>query len=102
MADDAGLIVGRSGESGSMRSLRSVTNPQPPTPNPYLSDSNNATWYLLRYEEDFTPPKPGAPALPVPPEIDGPLAYDPARHVLELLPKTPEEPVRPLPGLAVD
>ncbi len=67
-------------------------------------DANNATWYLLRYEEDFTPPRPGVPALKVPPEIDIHLAYDPARHVLELLPEPvpPDDPVRPLPGLAVD
>ncbi len=64
-------------------------------------DSNNATWYLLRYEEDFTPP-PGASAADVAPEIHGPLSYDPARHVLELLPAAPVDPVRPLSGLAVD
>lgn len=67
-------------------------------------DANNATWYLLRYAEDFVPPgpRPGAGASEVPPELDVALVYDPARHVLELRPSPPTSPLRPLPGIAVD
>ncbi len=68
-------------------------------------DSNNATWYMLRYATDFTPRKPGprdvAPPQMVPPEATT-LFYDASRHVLELLPLKSVTELAPPPGLAVD
>lgn len=73
-------------------------------------DANEATWYVVRYEEDFLAPKPfaGDPNAPFAadsyPWLSDTLFYDRARHVLELLPKPldPRHAVRPPPGLAVD
>jgi len=68
-------------------------------------DSNNATWYMLRYATDFTPRMPGpgdvAPPQMVPPEAPT-LFYDASRHVLELLPVKSVTELAPPPGLAVD
>jgi phage tail-like protein len=69
-------------------------------------DANNATWYVLRYEEDFLGPgDPNAPfAAESRPWLEDTAFYDAARHVLELLPEPldPRRAVRPPPGLAVD
>jgi phage tail-like protein len=65
-------------------------------------DANNATWYLLRYPEDFDPRHPIAAARRYPPHLDATLFYDDVRHVLELLPKRVEGELKPLPGVAVD
>jgi phage tail-like protein len=65
-------------------------------------DANNATWYLLRYAMDFTPRAPKPLTDPVPPQLDPTLFYDEQRHVLELLPKVPQQERQPLPGIAVD
>lgn len=59
-------------------------------------NANNATWYMLRYPEHFTP---GDPAEP--PWLEPTLFYDDARGVLELLPVPLEREIRPLAGLAV-
>ena len=68
-------------------------------------DSNNATWYMLRYATDFSPRTPGpgdvAPPQMVPPEAPT-LFYDASRHVLELLPVKSVTELAPPPGLAVD
>src|ERR1700722_6617600 len=68
-------------------------------------DSNNATWYMLRYATDFTPRAPSAND-PAPPQFvpaSGPaLFYDDGRNVLELLPLKPAQALAPLPGFAVD
>ncbi len=66
-------------------------------------DSNNATWYLLRYPENFRSAPPG-PHDPTRPLLDPTLFYDDARGVLELLPAPAAEgeAVEPLPGVAVD
>src|SRR4051812_599825 len=64
-------------------------------------DSNNATWYVLRYERDFVPRVP-APQDPTMPCLDDELFYDPGRHVLELLPDPSGVRAEPLPGIAVD
>jgi phage tail-like protein len=66
-------------------------------------NTNDATWYVLRYARDFVPPVP----LPVPerwrfPELDPTLLFDGRRHVLELRPARAATEVEPLPGLAVD
>src|SRR5687767_5703678 len=65
-------------------------------------DANNATWYLLRYAEDFDPHHPIARARPYPPHLGASLFYDDARYVLELLSKRIERELSPLSGLAVD
>lgn len=73
-------------------------------------DANEATWFVVRYEEDFLAPDPfaGDPSAPFAadsyPWLADTLFYDRARHVLELLPKPvdPRRAVRPPPGLAVD
>lgn len=71
-------------------------------------DANDATWYVLRYREDFharagEPLGPGAPfGLPSAPWLDAALLYDEARGVLELQPQAPELEVLPVPGIAVD
>ncbi len=73
-------------------------------------DANDATWYVLRYPEDFLP-RAGAANDEADPFDDEPspfhedtLLYDPARHVLELQPEPlpPQRKMRPLRGLAVD
>lgn len=68
-------------------------------------DSNNATWYMLRYATDFTPRAPSANDL-APPQFvpaSGPaLFYDDGRNVLELLPLKPAQALAPLPGFVVD
>ena len=64
-------------------------------------DSNNATWYVLRYERDFVPRTP-APARTDIPSLGSELFYDPGRHVLELLPEPAGAGVDPPAGLAVD
>jgi phage tail-like protein len=65
-------------------------------------DSNNATWYVLRYAADFTPrTDPTIPAW-MSPALDPTVFYDADRHVLELLPGTPATEAEPLPGIAVD
>lgn len=73
-------------------------------------DANEATWYVVRYEEDFLAPVPfaGDPNAPFGadsyPWLSDTVFYDRARHVLELLPEPldPRRAVRPPPGLAVD
>ena len=70
-------------------------------------DSNNATWYMLRYGADFAPRTPGpgdvAPPQFVPPEPEPPtLFYDDSRQVLELVPLRAVTLLAPPPGLAVD
>src|SRR5690242_5975993 len=65
-------------------------------------DSNNATWYLLRYSCDFTPRTDPTIAAWMSPSLEPTLFYDTERHVLELLPGTPAADADPLPGLAVD
>lgn len=69
------------------------------------TNSNNATWYILRYATDFASRTPG-PGDPAPPQFvpaDAPaLFYDDTRHVLELLPVKPPQELGLLPGLAVD
>ena len=69
------------------------------------TNSNNATWYILRYATDFAPRVPG-PGDPAPPQLvpdNAPtLFYDDTRHVLELLPVKPDQELAPLPGLAID
>jgi phage tail-like protein len=64
-------------------------------------DSNNATWYLLRYERDFVARTPD-PTRPEIPSLGSELFYDPGRHVLELLPEPAGAGVEPPAGLAVD
>jgi phage tail-like protein len=71
-------------------------------------DANDATWYVLRYAEDFSP-RPGADdrapfGEDSSPFHDGAVFYDPARHVLELVPEPlpAEQEIQPPPGLAVD
>ena len=71
-------------------------------------DANDATWYVLRYEEDFHA-RAGEPAgqsapfgLPSAPWLEPALLYDGARQVLELQPRAPTLPTEPVPGVAVD
>jgi phage tail-like protein len=68
-------------------------------------DSNNATWYVLRYPEQYIASSPSDPATPfgeVPmPWLDPALLYDSARGVLELEPEPLDREVAPLPGIAV-
>jgi len=71
-------------------------------------DANDATWYVLRYPEDFASPPGADDNAPFgdssSPFHDGALFYDPARHVLELVPEPlpPGQEAPLLPGLAVD
>ena len=65
-------------------------------------DSNNNTWYVLRYASDFTPRTDPAIAPWLSPELEPTLVYDAERHVLELRPGTPAADADALPGLAVD
>lgn len=66
-------------------------------------NANNATWFMLRYPEQFTPPASEVEPHPSHPrQLDETLFYDDARHVLELLPEPLDREVKLLPGLAVD
>lgn len=65
-------------------------------------DANGATWYMLRYAQDFAPRVPDPDADPSPPRCDDSLFYDPLRGVLELAPAPPSEASEPLLGYAVD
>jgi phage tail-like protein len=64
-------------------------------------DSNDATWYVLRYREDFTP-RPPSQGDPSPPRLDFTLQYDEAEGVLELLPEPGAEEAPPPPGACAD
>jgi phage tail-like protein len=71
------------------------------------TNADNATWYVLRYPEDFRARAAAGPEDPFGVELDPDqptprLFFDEARNVLELLPEKPDAPVPPLPGLAVD
>lgn len=71
-------------------------------------DSNNATWYVLRYPEDFAaltgaPHDASAPfQQPSSPYMDPTLLYDAQRGVLELQPEASLVAADPPPGIAVD
>ena len=65
-------------------------------------DSNNATWYMLRYPSDFTPRTPDPDKDPSPPQLDKTLFYDEARGVLELLPRALDKESAPPSAPAVD
>ncbi|HEY3857282.1 MAG TPA: phage tail protein [Verrucomicrobiae bacterium] len=69
------------------------------------TNSNNATWYILRYATDFAP-RPVSPVDPAPPQFvpsSAPtLYYDDTRNVLELLPVKAAQELPPPPGLAID
>jgi phage tail-like protein len=71
-------------------------------------DANDATWYVLRYSEDFVARAgeasgPTAPfGVPSAPWLDPKLLYDEARGVLELQPQSGALPALPVPGIAVD
>jgi phage tail-like protein len=71
-------------------------------------DANNATWYVLRYAEDFNPrpgtvPYPESPfEAPSVPYLQQSLLFDERRGVLELCPEPPPFAAAPPPGLAVD
>jgi phage tail-like protein len=71
-------------------------------------DANNATWYVVRYPEDFIA-APGAPhdatapfGVPTAPYLEPTLLYDAQRGVLELQPEASQFAADPPPGLAVD
>jgi phage tail-like protein len=64
-------------------------------------DANDATWYVLRYPEDFRPRVAG-PGDPSPPRLEPTLHYDEGRGVLELVPGSPEDESEPAPGVVVD
>jgi phage tail-like protein len=71
-------------------------------------DANNATWYVLRYAEDFTP-LPGAAGdptapfrQPTSPYLEATLLFDARRGVLELQPEPAAAPTPPPPGIALD
>jgi phage tail-like protein len=71
-------------------------------------DANDATWYVLRYAEDFAapagePPDPTAPfAVPSSPYLQPTLLYDQLRGVLELQPEAAPTAADPPRGIAVD
>jgi phage tail-like protein len=67
-------------------------------------DANNATWYVLRYAEDFgAKQEPEAPfRKPSSPYLDPSLLYDERRGVLELQPEPSEFAADPPPGIALD
>ena len=65
-------------------------------------DANNATWYMLRYGEQFAVDSPDTFVDNHTPFMSATLFYDDERHVLELLPEPSTTPIAPLPGLAVD
>lgn len=70
-------------------------------------DSNNATWYVLRYAEDFnrragTYQDPSTPfTQPSVPYLEPTLVFDELRGVLELRAEASLEAADPLPGIAV-
>jgi len=64
-------------------------------------DSNNSTWYDLRYAEDFNP-RTDALNDASSPSLDASLHFDNMRHVLELRPEPLSVETEPLPGRAVD
>jgi phage tail-like protein len=71
-------------------------------------DANDATWYVLRYPEDFAPRagaknEPAAPfGAPSSPYLSPSLLFDAARGVLELLPEPPASPADSPPGVAIE
>lgn len=65
-------------------------------------DANNATWYMLRYGEQFAVNSPDTFVDNRTPYMTATLFYDDDRHVLELLPEGSDAPTAPLSGLAVD
>jgi phage tail-like protein len=71
-------------------------------------DANNATWYVLRYAEDFTAlpgldQDPSAPfRLPSSPFLQSTLLFDERRGVLELQPEAATVAAVPPPGIAID
>jgi len=71
-------------------------------------DSNNASWYVLRYAEDFLPASGAAadPATPFKhpssPYLQPTLLFDTLRGVLELQPEASPLAANPPPGLALD
>jgi phage tail-like protein len=71
-------------------------------------DANNATWYVLRYAEDFTalPGVPNEPASPFEqpssPYLQPTLLFDSLRGVLELQPEASPVAADPPPGIALD
>ena len=70
-------------------------------------DANNATWYVLRYPEDFLassgPPDPAAPfKVPSAPYLEPTLLFDQLRGVLELQPEASLVAAGPPPGIALD
>jgi phage tail-like protein len=71
-------------------------------------DANNATWYVIRYPEDFIAP-PGKPhdesapfRDPSYPYLQSMLLYDELRGVLELQPEASPVAADPPPGIAID
>ena len=71
-------------------------------------DANDATWYVLRYAEDFRP-RPGEPTganapfgLPSAPWLQASLLHDELRGVLELQPQASPIAAEPVQGVAVD
>ena len=71
-------------------------------------DANDATWYVLRYRDDFTalggaPHDASAPfAVPSSPYLQSTLLFDELRGVLELQPQASVVPADPPQGIAVD
>jgi phage tail-like protein len=71
-------------------------------------DANNATWYVLRYPEDFIAPPgslqdPSAPfRQPSTPYLDSTLLFDERRGVLELQPEAATTAAVPPAGIAID
>ena len=70
-------------------------------------DANDATWYVLRYPEDFSaaggPPDPQAPfQQPSFPYLAPSLLFDERRGVLELQPEPASFEADPPPGIALD
>ena len=64
-------------------------------------DSNNSTWYILRYPADFESQS-SIQYDPLRPLLDPTLFYDDGRGVLELLPRVPEKEAKPPSAPAVD
>jgi phage tail-like protein len=71
-------------------------------------DANNATWYVLRYAEDFTAlpgleQDPSGPfRVPSSPYLQSTLLFDEARGVLELQPEASTVAAVPPAGIAID
>jgi phage tail-like protein len=72
------------------------------------TDANDATWYVLRYVEDFIAPTgvpvdPTAPfGVPSAPYLQPTLLFDERRGVLELQPEASPVAADPPPGIALD